>query len=191
MKKSSQPSTAENSRTVLGIDPGTLVTGYGIVSRQGGTLRAVVYGTIRNGSGTPMPERLLAIYEELQRLIRAHRPDEAAVETAFYGKNAQSALKLGHARGVALLCAIQAGLPAAEYAPRAVKLAVTGHGNASKEQVRYMVGALLDLPATKLPLDASDALAVALSHLQRSHVARKRHSGWESFVRAHPERIRP
>jgi crossover junction endodeoxyribonuclease RuvC len=191
MKKSSRPSTAENARTVLGIDPGTLATGYGIVSRQGGILRTVAFGTIRNGGRTPMPERLLTIHGELQRLIQAHRPEEVAVETAFYGKNAQSALKLGHARGVALLSAVQAGLSATEYAPRAVKLAVTGHGNATKEQVRYMVSALLDLPASTLPFDASDALAVALTHLQRNRTAQTRHSGWASFVKAHPERIRP
>jgi crossover junction endodeoxyribonuclease RuvC len=191
MKKSSPPSTAENARRVLGIDPGTLATGYGIVSLQGGTLRTVAYGTIRNGGEIPMPERLLAIHEELHHLIRTHRPAEVAVETAFYGKNAQSALKLGHARGIALLSAVQAGLSATEYAPRAVKQAVTGHGNASKEQVRYMVGALLGLPATTLPFDASDALAVALTHLLRNRTANTRSSGWASFVKAHPERIRP
>ena len=215
MKKSSRPSTAEarwagahraethrvetrgvenrgagTHRVVLGIDPGTLVTVYGIVSRRGNVLQAVASGIIRNAPETGLADRLLAIHGELTRLIRTHRPEAISVESAFTGKNAQSALKLGHARGVALLAAAQSGIPPVAIAPREAKLAVTGRGNATKEQVRYMVASLLGITPRSLPLDASDALAVALTLLLRQSQPRPRPSDWGEFIKAHPERVR-
>jgi crossover junction endodeoxyribonuclease RuvC len=189
MKKSSPPSTG-NARTVLGIDPGTLVTGYGIVSRRGAELRLLTCGTITNRADVSMPLRLQRIFCDLQTLIRAHTPDEVAIESAFYGKNVQSALKLGHARGVSLLAAVEENLPTAEYSPREVKRAVVGKGNATKEQVRFMVRAILGEPTGTMSLDASDALAVAICHCQRSAPARKAPRDWKAFVEAHPERVR-
>lgn len=190
MKKSSPRSTADGSRIVLGIDPGTLVTGYGIVARRGTALRLLTCGTITNRSDTPMPFRLQRIYRGLRSLVRNHEPDEVAIESAFYGKNVQSALKLGHARGVSLLAAVEKNLPTAEYSPREVKRAVVGKGNATKEQVRFMVRAILAAPSDPMLLDASDALAVAICHCHRSAAApRTRHADWKSFVTAHPDRI--
>jgi len=177
-------------RTVLGIDPGTLVTGYGIVTLRGAELRLLTSGTITNRSDVPMPLRLHKIYRELQALVQEHSPDEVAIESAFYGKNVQSALKLGHARGVSLLAAVEKNLPTAEYSPREVKRAVVGKGNATKEQVRFMVRTILAAASQTMALDASDALAVAICHCHRSASPLKRHRDWKSFVEAHPERIR-
>jgi crossover junction endodeoxyribonuclease RuvC len=175
---------------VLGIDPGTLVTGYGVVERRDATLLSVTSGEIVNAAGTPLAERLLAIHTRIRSLADEYRPVEMAIESAFYGKNAQSALKLGHARGVCLLAAAQSEIPAVEYSPREVKKAVAGNGNASKDSVRYMVCSLLGIPAQGLRLDVSDALAVALCHLQRFQVPSHRYRDWKSFVEAHPERVR-
>jgi crossover junction endodeoxyribonuclease RuvC len=188
MKKSSPHSTDE-ARIVLGIDPGTLVTGYGLVARRGTVLRLLACGTITNRAEIPMPLRLQRIFRDLQTLVRTHAPDEVAIESAFYGKNVQSALKLGHARGVSLLAAVEENLPTAEYSPREVKQAVVGKGNATKEQVRFMVRTILDAPTGTMPLDASDALAVAICHCQRSTPARKTRGDWKAFIEAHPERV--
>ncbi len=185
------------SSTVLGVDPGTLVTGYGLILREGARVRVLEYGTVENRSTLPLPERLKAIYDRLIAVIDRRHPDECAVESAFYGKNVQSALKLGHARGVAILAAVSNGLPVAEYSPREVKKAVVGHGNASKEQVQGMVTSLLRLRATPRLFDATDALAVALCHLQRTEGVAgrwnqpggKRYADWQAFLAAHPERI--
>lgn len=178
-------------RTILGIDPGTLVTGYGVVAGAGPSLRLLAAGTIANGRETPLPARLGSIYNGLLEVIRAHRPDEIALETAFYGKNAQSALKLGHARGVCMLAAVLHGIPLAEYAPREIKKAVVGNGNASKEQVAFMVRTLLGIKQMSMLHDTTDAIATALCHLGRQRQTTARHADWKSFIAAHPERVRP
>ena len=148
--------------TVLGIDPGTLVTGYGIVARQGRTMRLIACGTIRNKAEEPLPVRLRRIHEGLRAIIEEHDPDACAIESAFYGKNAQSALKLGHARGVSILAAVERDIPTAEYSPREVKKAIVGNGTASKQQVQFMVRSLLNLRTARMVLDTSDALAIAI-----------------------------
>ncbi len=176
---------------VLGVDPGTLVTGFGVVSRRGTTVRLLASGTIANSSLSSIPERLHAIYTRLRHVLAEHRPDEFAIESAFYGKNAQSALKLGHARGVCLLAAVQCGLTPAEYSPREVKKAVVGNGNASKEQVQFMVKALLGLKGDRMAADTSDAIAIALCHLNRTTLPTTRHSDWRAYVEAHPEKVIP
>jgi crossover junction endodeoxyribonuclease RuvC len=191
MKKNWQPLTPEDPRVVLGIDPGTLVTGFGIVSQDPRGLLLLDCGTIDNRPDTPLPERLLHIHRVLVDLLEKHRPDEVAIESAFYGKNAQSALKLGHARGVALLAAVESGLPTAEYSPREVKRSLAGKGNASKEQVQFMVKQLLRAPAERMVLDASDALAIAICHLHQHPKAARAPRSWRSYVQAHPERVRP
>jgi crossover junction endodeoxyribonuclease RuvC len=190
MKKNSRPSTPDDRRVVLGIDPGTLATGFGIVASRAGRLRMLECGTISNRSEVPIPQRLLRIHEGIKTLLRKFRPDEIAIESAFYGKNAQSALKLGHARGVSILAAVQAGIPTSEYSPREVKRAVAGKGNASKEQVQYMVRALLKAPTDAMVMDASDALAIAICHLQRRYLPSGTHKDWKSYVESHPERVR-
>jgi len=174
---------------VLGLDPGTLVTGYGIVSRTGERMTLIACGTLTNGPELSLGVRLRCIFDGLSALIERHHPDQFAIESAFYGKNAQSALKLGHARGVSLLAAVKGGLPTAEYSPREIKKAVVGNGTASKEQVRFMVGSLLGVDRPAMALDASDALAVAICHLHRMTTGPRPHRDWKSYVATHPERV--
>ena len=152
---------------LLGIDPGLSRTGFGIVDADGATLVAVDFGVITPGADHALPARLAEIFADLTTLMETHHPDEVAVEETFYGLNVQSALKLGQAKGVALLAASRMNIPVFEYAPRKVKMATTGRGNAAKEQVQFMVTRRLNLPAPPEPLDASDALAVAICHHQQ------------------------
>jgi len=166
------------------------VTGYGIVAQNGQTHRHIASGTIPNQAGTPLAERLKRIYDGLVGVIATYRPTEVAIETAFTGKNARSALMLGQARGVSILAAVHHQLPLAEYAPREVKKAVVGNGNASKQQVQFMVKALLRLRDNAMAHDTSDALAVALCHLERSPRGPVRVRTWKSYIEAHPERVR-
>lgn len=150
---------------ILGIDPGSLIAGYGIVeSGPGGRLIHVCEGQIKTGETRPLPERLLVISKELNSIIEAHGPEAVSIESLFYAKNFKSSVVLGHARGVALLSAASFGLPVFEYAPSAVKLAVTGYGNATKEQVQKMVKALLKT-SQSFKADAADALAIAICHI--------------------------
>jgi crossover junction endodeoxyribonuclease RuvC len=153
---------------VLGVDPGSHATGYGVIA-TGGTARRVAGGVVRPPAGAGLPERLLAIHEELCRVLAAHGPVEMAVESLFNARNARSSLILGHARGVVLLVGARHGLPVAEYTPGEIKKALTGNGGAGKEQVRFMVRRCLGL-AEDPPLDESDALAVALCHAARSRL---------------------
>ena len=155
---------------VLGIDPGTLTSGYGIVAEEDHKLFHIVSGGISPSAKQPFPRRLKKIYEELEKIIDTHRPHVVVVENLFVSKNIQSALKLGHARGVAILAAMNAGLPVFEYAPLEVKQAVVGHGKAEKKQVQLMVKALLDLPKIPHPADAADALAAAICHIHQSRL---------------------
>lgn len=178
-----------NSLVVLGVDPGTLVTGYGVVARSASGMRLLGCGIIRNNSEHSMPLRLRKIYGELCSVITKHHPDEFAIESAFYGKNAQSALKLGHARGVSILAAVLHEIPTSEYSPREVKKAVVGNGAASKEQVQFMVKSLLRAPQSKMLLDTSDAIATAICHLHRLFSPAARHKNWKSFIASHPDRV--
>jgi len=147
---------------ILGIDPGSRLTGYGIIDIQGDRVAHVGHGVIRTGAGE-FTERLGVIFHELREVIREHAPTEVAVETVFVSRNAASALKLGQARGAAVCAAISMGLPVAEYAPRSVKQAIVGRGGADKVQVQHMVSVLLQLQDAPAE-DAADALAVALCH---------------------------
>lgn len=148
---------------VLGVDPGSRLTGYGVVDVDGEALRYVASGCIRTTRG-PFTERLAGIYRGVDEVITAYAPNEFVVEEVFFARNPQSALKLGQARGVAVAVAVRADLPVSEYAVRAVKQAVVGTGGATKAQVQYMVRALLALSAEPSP-DAADALAVAICHV--------------------------
>jgi len=155
---------------VLGIDPGTLTTGYGIVAEEDHKLFHVVSGGISPSSKQPFPKRLQKIYEELEKIMHKHRPQVVVVEDLFVSKNIKSALKLGHARGVAILAAMNAGLPVFEYSPLEVKQSVVGSGKAEKKQVQMMVKVLLDLPKVPHPADAADALAGAICHIHCSRL---------------------
>jgi len=149
---------------VFGIDPGSERTGYGCVETDGSRHRIVLCGAIAPGA-RPFPDKLLAIHRELAALLLECGPDSVAIENVFHAANARSALKLGHARGVAMLAAAQAGLPVAEYTPTEIKRAVVGYGRAEKPQVQQMVRLLLGLAAVPSPHDAADALAVAICHV--------------------------
>ncbi len=153
---------------ILGIDPGSRVTGFGIVDLDARLSTYVTSGCIRVG-GKTLPERLKCIFEELGEVIGLHRPDEVAVETVFMHRNAGSALKLGQARGAAICAAVVKRLPVSEYAPAAIKQAVVGRGRAEKEQVQHMVSVLLNLPSPP-QADAADALAAALCHCHTRQV---------------------
>jgi crossover junction endodeoxyribonuclease RuvC len=148
---------------LLGIDPGSRVTGYGILDVDGPRSRCVASGCIQTDSGRPLPERLKTIFEGVTEVIRAYQPVEAAAEQVFVHRNPDSALKLGQARGAALCAVVMAGLPVSEYAPRAIKQAVVGGGAADKTQVQRMVALLLHLSEPP-GADAADALAVAICH---------------------------
>ena len=148
---------------MLGIDPGSRITGYGVVDADGGTIRYVASGSISTANG-PFASRLAEIYSGVAEVITRYAPEALAIEEVFFARNAQSALKLGQARGVAIGAAAGAALDVHEYAPRSVKLAVVGSGRASKAQVQFMVRALLGLDAEP-PADAADALAVAICHV--------------------------
>jgi crossover junction endodeoxyribonuclease RuvC len=151
---------------ILGIDPGTQVCGYGVIETSGADARALDYGTAR-GRGTSLPARLKVIYDGLQEVMERHRPDVVAVEGVFYQKDVRAAIKIGEARGVALLAAASRGVEVVEYAPAEVKKAVTGNGNASKPQVQQMVRVILRLREAPSPEDAADALAIAVCHFHR------------------------
>lgn len=151
---------------ILGIDPGSRLTGFGIVDSDGRRSAHILNGCIRAGSG-PLPERLGIIYSELEAIVTEYRPGELAVEAVFVSRNAASALKLGQARGAAICAGVGHGLAVSEYSPRSVKQALVGSGAAEKAQVRHMVARLLSLDA-ELQEDAADALAVALCHAHTS-----------------------
>ena len=150
---------------IFGIDPGSDRTGYGCIETAGGRHHLVVCGSLSAPARSTFPEKLRHVHEGLATLLARHRPDCVAVENIFYARNVRSALKLGHARGVVLLAAAQAGLPVAEYAPTEIKLAVVGFGRAEKHQVQQMIKLLLGLDAVPSPHDAADALAVAICHV--------------------------
>ncbi|MCL5952852.1 MAG: crossover junction endodeoxyribonuclease RuvC [Chloroflexi bacterium] len=160
---------------VLGIDPGTAITGYGLIvcegpdSMGGDELGLIDYGVITTPAEWPLPRRLLHIHQELTALIQKHRPTDAVVEKLFFSKNVRTALSVGQARGVALLAAAQAGLTVHEYTPLEIKQAVVGYGRAEKRQIQQMVQVLLQLDFVPQPDDAADALAVAIC---RAHSAR-------------------
>ena len=150
---------------VLGVDCGSRVTGYGVIDSNGADCIYVCCGAIRSKSSDPLADRLKSIYSGIVQIIRELEPEAAAFESLFYATNVQTALKLGHVRGVSMFAAAEANLPIYEYSPLEVKSAVTGYGRAEKPQVQQMVRALLKLNAPPQPYDASDALAVAICHI--------------------------
>jgi len=160
---------------VLGIDPGTAVTGYGVVSAQGGHASHLVEcGVIRTSPRAPLAERLNDIFEGVTELIGRHRPDALAVEDVFYARNVRTTVVLGHARGVVLLAGARAGVAVHEYAPALIKKTVVGRGGATKEQVQFMVARLLRLRSAPQPADAADGVACALTCVMSAASSRLR-----------------
>ncbi|MDQ3194566.1 MAG: crossover junction endodeoxyribonuclease RuvC [Bacteroidota bacterium] len=182
---------------IIGIDPGTNITGIGIVEHRDERVYLIHYNTINLNSKEPLPARLKKIYDECLQCINEYKPDEFAIETAFYGKNIQSTLKLGQARGVAIIAALNSNLKISEYSPREVKKSVTGNGASSKVQVQYMVRSILALSngSDVMEIDSSDALAVALCHYYCSgNILSNRNlksgsNSWKFFADQNPERI--
>ena len=156
---------------VLGIDPGTATTGYGLVRETAdGSFAVVDFGVILTPAGMPMEKRLLLLYERLIELIILHRPESGAVEKLFFSRNVTTAIAVGQARGVVMLALAQHGLSVAEYTPMEVKQAITGYGGADKMQIQIMVQAILGLAELPRRDDAADALAIAMCHLQNYHL---------------------
>jgi crossover junction endodeoxyribonuclease RuvC len=153
---------------IFGIDPGSDRTGYGCVESSGSRHRLVTCGILSAPARATFPEKLLVIHRGLKALLERHRPECMAIENIFYAKNVRSALKLGHARGVALLAASEASIPVVEYSPAEIKRSVVGYGRAEKAQVQAMMKLLLGLDAAPSPHDVADALAVALCHIHTS-----------------------
>ncbi len=149
---------------IIGLDPGTATTGYGIVDAEDGELTAVTYGTITTPANMEMPYRLQLIQQELQELLDEYQPDTAGIEEVFFGRNVTTAITVGQARGVLMLTLANAGIPIAEYSPPKIKDAVTGYGKADKHQVQLMVRNMLNLEETPRPDDAADGLAIAITH---------------------------
>ncbi|MFQ5675255.1 MAG: crossover junction endodeoxyribonuclease RuvC [bacterium] len=152
---------------ILGVDPGTVVTGYGILETNEDGLKTLDFGGVKLAPKDSFPIRLKKIYDGLSTVIERYNPDHFAIEDLFYAENAKVALKMGHARGVAILAAVNHQIPTAEYSPREIKQSVVGNGGASKEQVQRMIQQLLSLRDLPEPIDAADALAVAICHLHR------------------------
>lgn len=187
-------SLKEWDRIIIGIDPGTNVMGYAILGIRGKKPALIAMGIIELNKFESHYLRLRRIYDRVLGLVEQYLPDEMAIEAPFFGKNVQSMLKLGRAQGVAMAAALSRDVPITEYEPRKIKMAITGNGAASKEQVREMLRRILDIPdASLLPqLDATDALGAALCHFYESAkpaVARGA-SSWKSFIASHPDRVK-
>lgn len=177
---------------ILGIDPGSQVTGYGVIEADGRRRRLLEFGVVNARDKNDANLRLLEIHGRIGDLIERHLPDECAVEMPVYGNNPQSMLKLGRAQAAAILAALNRQLPVVQYTPKEVKKSVTGNGAATKEQVRYMVCTLLSMEVdTAMGLDSSDALAIGLCHAHRRGGPRSGGATktWESFVRENPDRV--
>ncbi|MCF8305616.1 MAG: crossover junction endodeoxyribonuclease RuvC [Ignavibacteriales bacterium] len=174
---------------ILGIDPGINKTGYGIVKYDGNSFLYVTSGIIITGVQNSIPFKLEKIFSVINDLIIRHSPDEFSIETAFYGKNIQSALKIGYVRGISLLAAQKHGLKISEFSPREVKKAVVGKGAGTKEQVLFMASKLLNVELPEKRLDESDALAVAICRGIKSGTFQAKKGGWEDFIRKNPDRV--
>ena len=159
-----------HQRVALGIDPGTAIVGYAVVAARGDELSMIVCDVITTPARMPLAERLQLIYQQLIEIIATYHPLEAAMEELFFAKNARTAMTVGQARGVAMLALANGGLPISEYTPKQVKQAVTGYGDAKKDQVGEMVRILLKLPSVPRPDDAADAAAVAICHLHTANI---------------------
>ena len=174
---------------IMGIDPGTNIMGYGIIQIKGKQINLLSMGSIHLGKIKDPYLKLGKIYERTSALIEQYLPDELAIEAPFYGKNVQSMLKLGRAQGVAMAAGLYRSIPIFEYSPRKIKQAITGNGNASKEQVAKMLQNLLRFTDIPKMFDATDALAVALCHFYQEKVGVPGKKSWKSFISDNPDRI--
>jgi len=183
----------KSAKIILGIDPGTLIMGYGIIEVNGNGVKMKMMQVLKLSSQKDNYQRLQLIHEKVEELITKYKPHEFAIEAPFFGKNVQSMLKLGRAQGVAIAAAMHAGLPVTEYSPKKVKQSVTGNGNADKEQVWKMLRQLLSLKEEPDSYDATDALAVAVCHhFQTNSILAQAENGlkgWDEFIKKNPGRV--
>lgn len=182
---------SDKSYKILGVDPGTNILGYAIIQVDNKKISFVTMGVIKLAKFKEHHEKLREIFLDLQEIIETYLPKVLAVEAPFYGKNVQSMLKLGRAQGVSMAAAITMGLDIAEYAPKKIKVSVTGNGNASKEQVAAMLEHLLKIKVGNQPLDATDALAAAVTHFNQNNgllSGAKKYKDWSSFLKNNPSR---
>jgi crossover junction endodeoxyribonuclease RuvC len=174
---------------IFGVDPGTIITGFGIINSQKNQIALLKSGIIKTNPKEDLSSKLKQIYSELNLSVLNYKPDVFCIETAFYGKNVQSAMKIGYVRGVAMLVASMNKILCVEYSPREVKKAVVGNGAASKEQVQYMIKNLLNLEQDKIKFDETDALAVAVCHSIKMNSFASTKNNWKAFVEKNPDRI--
>lgn len=179
-----------NERVILGIDPGTVIMGYGLIHIAQSKMKLMAMGVLKLDKIEDHPERLKRIFLRTLSLIDEFHPQELAIEAPFFGKNVQSMLKLGRAQGVAIAAALYRDMPVCEYSPRKIKQSITGNGNAAKEQVAKMLQQLLTIKDLPNNLDATDGLAAAVCHYFQSGkgTGEKKYSGWKSFVTENPNR---
>ncbi len=185
--------SSKNSNIILGLDPGTNVMGFGLIETIEKKTKLVQYGVLTFKRDLSHYEKLQKIYESVDQLILDYAPDEVAIEAPFFGKNVQSMLKLGRAQGVAIAAIIKNGLPVYEYAPKKIKSAVTGNGNATKERVAQMIETFTNVKINVKQLDATDALGAAYCHFfQKNNMSAggKSYSGWESYVKNNKGRVK-
>ncbi len=182
----------EQERIILGIDPGTTMMGYGLIQSSGKRPFMLALGVIELSKFSNHYLKLKRIFERTLHLIDQYHPDEIAIEAPFYGKNVQSMLKLGRAQGVAMAAGLYRALPIFEYAPLTIKLAITGQGKASKEQVAHMLQKILSIPELPGNLDATDGLAAALCHFYQAGLPEKEsnYKNWKEFISKNPDRIK-
>lgn len=182
----------EKQKTILGIDPGTTVLGYGIIALNGNQTSLITLGVLHLNKINGHHLKLKKIFERIISLIKEFQPDEIAIEAPFYGKNVQSMLKLGRAQGVAIVAGMMEEIPIYEYAPKKIKLSITGNGNASKEQVAAMLQQILKFKDSSKFFDATDGLAAAVCHSfqNKYSLTKKGYSGWESFIKDNPKRVK-
>jgi crossover junction endodeoxyribonuclease RuvC len=181
---------AVKEKIILGLDPGTNVTGYGVILTQRSQLQLLQFGVIHLSKFESHELRLKKIFERVLALVDEFKPDEVALEAPFYGKNVQSMLKLGRAQGVAMSAALHREVPITEYAPKKVKQSVTGNGNASKEQVAKMLMTIFKIKEIPKLLDSTDALAVALCHHYQNGETRSKSKSWEAFLKDNPGKVK-
>ncbi|WP_044198182.1 crossover junction endodeoxyribonuclease RuvC [Dyadobacter tibetensis] len=186
-------------KVIIGVDPGTQVMGYGVIAVSGQQISLIQYGVIHLSKYSTHELKLKKIFERITQLIEDYLPDEMAIEDPFFGKNPQSMLKLGRAQGVAMAAALARSIPIVEYAPRKIKQSVTGSGNASKEQVAYMLEKILKMELSREFMDATDGIAIAICHHYHANspastgttkAGKSKKGGWSAFISENPERLK-
>lgn len=192
MSKSSEKSVLKGERIILGIDPGTTIMGFGLIKVENKKMSFIQMNELQLSKYKDHYVKLKLIFERTIELIENYHPDEIAIEAPFFGKNVQSMLKLGRAQGVAMAAGLSREIPITEYLPKKIKMAITGNGNASKEQVAKMLQSQLNIGKLPKNLDATDGLAAAVCHFYNSGKTEigKSYTGWDAFVKQNPKKIR-